>query len=374
MDAARRAILGGARGFAAGYAFQAAFDLIKATMKGKIQARGGLKKLVLANEEAVEFGRLLGGMVFLYRGSGSLLSASGLIQSRAWRSGVAGFASGLSILQTRRDQRFVTALYCIVRALADLRAYATHECGYARSEFGSELLFLMANIPITWAMFTEPRHMNRGYHKLTSWVADSYGSRATSNMCASHPGQSCSEYYTSTLCSGMGRTGLMYAKVYTFSALLRPNKAFTKPRAFVYEKLSNLARSALFLTIYQANAKAVLCHYRAARKKHPNLVGLLAGLLGGMSIFVERKSRRRELSLYCAPRALEILINKYVETFCGPDSVWVRRGPDVSALAFCLSFGIWLFLTNHPTFRNLNGLNKGILNVLFGVRVKKVKV
>ena len=272
------------------------------------------------------------------------------------------------MLQIPRKNRFVMALYCIVRSLSDYRSYSTATGSSAKSAFGAEAAFVLANVAIMWSFFTEPDLMDQGYRRWVQWMGNLKGNPQENHCTQCHPGCDCSEYYIDTLCKGLGRAATMYGKVYVLASLFRPNKAFKRPIQFFREKAKNLALSSLFLSTYQANAKAIICHYRKPiQATGATWPAILSGAVAGGSIWVERKSRRRELALYCMPRAVEIVLNKYVKTFCDESSFLVRAGPEFATAAFAISFGLWMLVLHTPGFDGMNGLNKGIIKVVYGV-------
>lgn len=66
-------------------------------------------------------------------------------------------------------------------------------------------------------------------------------------------------------------------------------------------------RSSAFLATYTTLCWVGVCGFGALFGKRANMVAHCSAALSGLSIFIEKRSRRAELALYILPRALEVL-------------------------------------------------------------------
>ena len=112
--------------------------------------------------------------------------------------------------------------------------------------------------------------------------------------------------------------------------------------------------------------KNTLCYMRNRLKGDTFIIGPLGGLAAGFSILLEYKYRRPELTLYCIPRAFE-LIMKAVKKNKLPIIWKMLRSKYWSIFVFQLSIAMWMTVINLPKgIKNSNGLNMTVLRILFG--------
>ena len=77
--------------------------------------------------------------------------------------------------------------------------------------------------------------------------------------------------------------------------------------------IKNIIRSTLFLSIYVATFRFMLCHTKNFRGKMDRYNVLMSCFVCSFAIFFEPQSRRSEIAMYLVPRALESLWNMQVK-------------------------------------------------------------
>ncbi|KAJ3184310.1 hypothetical protein HDU87_005158 [Geranomyces variabilis] len=107
---------------------------------------------------------------------------------------------------------------------------------------------------------------------------------------------------------GFGDAMKLYIPVHLLPALIFHRNRFAN-RKEIGPTIANVARGAVqssaFLATFIVLIWAPICGFRNALKTDGYIGPGMGSFLAGFSIFVERKSRRREIGLYCAPKALE---------------------------------------------------------------------
>lgn len=168
-----------------------------------------------------------------------------------------------------------------------------------------------------------------------------------------HPeGQTCSDFSTNFIIKGLlTRSGPFYLKLYSLPflySLFCANKA-TKSTASLSLARHFLARiwwSSLFLAVLNASVAGTVC---LVSKIQPiasstivplTLHASLGGAVSGLSLYLEQKSRRLELSLYLLGQAIQILLAAHASS-----GWWYpRRGLDIMVTASSISlitFAYW---------------------------------
>lgn len=100
----------------------------------------------------------------------------------------------------------------------------------------------------------------------------------------------------------------IYIPVHLLPAIIFHHKRFTDPQQLVptVKHVTTAAlRSSTFLATFISFVWAPICLVRNITHQDTILGPLLGSFLSGFSILLERKSRRREMGLYCLPKALE---------------------------------------------------------------------
>ncbi|SCV68785.1 BQ2448_906 [Microbotryum intermedium] len=173
---------------------------------------------------------------------------------------------------------------------------------------------------------------------------------------------------------------LVPSLLFGFGALAR------QPLASVIHILLAASRSSAFLATFVASIYASVCFMRTRVPMIFPFVsqqamdgGWCIGLgcfLCGFSVLIENKRRRREMALYCAPRALYTVLDSIVPQVVqnGPMGAWLAKWGERSL--FALSTGTVVSATVHrPDL--VSGVVRGILGLAVGdwggKAVKQVK-
>lgn len=374
------------RSFAAGYLFKTFLALMQAVFSGKLGRKGRTLRDIFRGEDAIRFGQFIGILSFLYKVVlCSLRRYTG--RNSPYYNMIAGFVSGISIILDDPARRSSIALYCVVRALADLYQNLKSTNMIQKIPHGSALTFTAAQVPIMFAYVKSPTLLNKAYLAWISrmgrindvMVRNTMCSRISGSMnrlpgeewrpCGFHADPNCLRYNITDWFLGLGRASRIYMPVHLLPTLLfNPGKVAQNPGAFVKRVVQNVARSSIFLTTYQANVKMTHCFVRNAIKDDPVWTALLSGITAGLSIFIEHPRRRTELTLYVLPRALEASFN-YVLKYHGRGSKLLRGSiPVVSVIGFQSAMAIWMYAQANPKWEKMNGLNRSGLKAVFGSR------
>ena len=151
--------------------------------------------------------------------------------------------------------------------------------------------------------------------------------------------------------------------------MCKPKKLISAPIPSLKRKTFATIRSAIFLATYVFNYKYTQCIGRNILKKDIFLMtGPIGGLTSGLSLFLEHKKRRKELALYCIPRALQIVLNMIPKRHL--PYLWsLIRKQWYPLLIMQLSIAVWLTLFNIKNAqKTCNKLNITVLKIVFGTK------
>ncbi|KXZ55453.1 hypothetical protein GPECTOR_2g1002 [Gonium pectorale] len=124
-----------------------------------------------------------------------------------------------------------------------------------------------------------------------------------------HPGQSCAAHALSVLPQAYGTALSVYVPFYAVSSVLVHRTALlAKPGELLPKMAVGVLRSSAFLSAYMAAAFAGACAGFSVSGVNTGPVIAATVWLGGLATLIEKKSRRMELAMYCAARALEAFI------------------------------------------------------------------
>lgn len=116
---------------------------------------------------------------------------------------------------------------------------------------------------------------------------------------------SCSTHTLDFMVKAFKRSVPVYVPVYCVPLLLfNGRKMLTSPISTVGGTLTKIARSSVFLTTYMTTMYAFVCAVRNNTSIESELLGGLGVGAGGISILIEKKSRRTELALYIFSQAV----------------------------------------------------------------------
>ncbi|KAL4335176.1 hypothetical protein GQ457_07G023600 [Hibiscus cannabinus] len=203
-----------------------------------------------------------------------------------------------------------------------------------------------------------------------------------------HGNKSCGVHAVTFFIEAYKRALPVYLPVYLIPALIVHRQGlFKRPYGILGKGIVDIARSSLFLSSYCTSAWLVLCSFYCVMHSNHKIVYLFSidliwscmtfGVFKkcnipliamgtfptGLSVAIEKKSRRMEISLYCLARAMESLFTWMAEVGYLPGSENLKR-PDV--VIFSLSTAIIM----HSYAQERELFHSKYLNVLdwiFGV-------
>ena len=368
---ARGALVGGAlRG---GLSLVAVAVAAVAPAKRAARARAGAPPaLVSALTDTIRYASFLGAFAGTYVAVDEGLAAwLGKESTAAWRAAAAGAAAAPSVLILGPKTRHTSlALYLLLRGATLLvrvgnkpGAHPALRAALAptRVAHGDTALMCAACAQITYSWMVAPHTLPRAFVRFL----DKHGGRDASFYAAArelatrpasvtgppaallgtplaalagesslpcdwaHPGASCDASALAFFPAALARAVPVYVPVYVLPALLVHGRALFDPVTGppLWRKMAKgAARSATFLALYCTLCWRGACvGFRATGRV--SAAGIPAtAWVGGLATLVEKKSRRMELALYCASRALESF------ALCVPGwAGWERRDGGVGA-------------------------------------------
>ncbi|KAG1660912.1 hypothetical protein FOA52_007952 [Chlamydomonas sp. UWO 241] len=336
---------------------------------------------VEAIKDTVRFGAFLGAMGATYVGvDEGLAGAFGKARSARWRAAVAGAVAGQVLLITgSKTRQYSLSTYVLLRGLTLLvRRVNKEDCqrppllrallAPTRMQHGDTIMMCAAASQIVYSFLMMPSTLPRSYVRFISkqsgkepWVWKGVQEQALRNWKGEtpaplnllrgtphadlvskipcefyHPGQSCVAHTVSRLPASYVRALGVYIPVYLVPALLVHRQRLIKQPAVLLPKVAaGIARSSLFLTLYIALAFGGAC--AGFRTTGTSTGPILAATVwaGGLATLAEKKSRRMELALYCASRALESFFRCLAE-WGALDSVRPHLPPRLDAVMFSI--------------------------------------
>jgi hypothetical protein len=305
--------------------------------------------LVQLIKESLQWAAFLGAF------SGTFVAADELVaffggrhRTQSWRAMAAGAAAGPTLLLTgSKESHTSLALYILIRGLALLvrcgnlptaQPWKRHLLAPTRWKHGDVALVCLstAQIGYSWIVLPEtlpssyvaflnkhggkPLYVYQGVRELVarggaegstlSSLHHTPHSRHTDSRPCSflHPGTGCTEHSITFLPQGVLRALPVYIPVYLIPAALVHRKRLLNP-AVAPELWKKIAlgglRSSVFLGLYCSLAWRGACGGFQMTGKATGAGIAATCWVAGLATFVEKKSRRMELALYCVSRSLE---------------------------------------------------------------------
>jgi hypothetical protein len=325
--AVRHALLelakGIARGGLAGLSLKGALSLVLSALGG---AKGGAGAALraAAGPDTRQFALFLGALVGLFRGLNAV--------STAWEgrdapvsAARAGAVAGVALLLDEASRRQMIALYLFSRGLDVATKRLVRDGRIPYWKHFEALLFGVSNMPIMYGFLFMPEILQPSYYKwiLRMGVVTDKGLAGTLRERRDTffktgeliPFRPCSHGYHTGPCTvhcatdwvaGLLRAGKIYLPVHLVPLLLLRTKALAKDPAPVLSRTAlGFASSCAFLSTYVLCVKGSQCFLRNLRQEDAGWHALVAGLLTGLSTYLEQPARISELMLYCLPRGLE---------------------------------------------------------------------
>ncbi|XP_044475699.1 uncharacterized protein LOC123203399 isoform X2 [Mangifera indica] len=185
-----------------------------------------------------------------------------------------------------------------------------------------------------------------------------------------HANQACFEHVLSFLIQAYKRAFPVYLPVYLIPALIVHRQGLLKrPNTILGKSLLGTARSSLFLSAYCTSAWMWTCLlFRIFRKCNIPMVAM-GTFPTGLSLAIEKKSRRIEISLYCLARAIESFFSCMVDIGYLPESKRFKRA-DVVIFSLSTAIIMHCYAQERDVFKS-KYLN--VLDWVFGVPPHLVK-
>ncbi|KAH9756587.1 TMEM135 C rich domain-containing protein [Citrus sinensis] len=179
-----------------------------------------------------------------------------------------------------------------------------------------------------------------------------------------HGNQGCLTHVVSFFIQAYKRALPVYLPVYLIPALIVHRKGLLeRPYTILGKGLLGTARSSLFLSVYCSSAWMWTCFlFRIFEKCNIPMVAM-GTFPTGLSLAIEKKSRRMEISLYCLARAIESFCACLTDIGYLPQSKNVKRA-DVVIFSLSTAIIMHCYAQEREVFRS-KYLN--VLDWVFGV-------
>jgi hypothetical protein len=154
-----------------------------------------------------------------------------------------------------------------------------------------------------------------------------------------HPGRTCQQQTVFTFKKGFSQAVVLYSSLgLTATLAFNVRRAITQPLSTIWYLATSSIRSAIFLALFPSLYMTSVCLYKNQTKLrlHQSFY-FIAGIFGGLSIFIERSARRFELAMFALPRALQSIGNITVKSGWLPP--WYNF---FTLISFSLSMGVLL--------------------------------
>ncbi|MES1909150.1 MAG: hypothetical protein MHM6MM_001946 [Cercozoa sp. M6MM] len=310
-----------------------------------------------------------------------------------FNTAVAGFVSGLMLRFDTPGRRRTVATYFFCRAIdflcSALAKREMHLLPEAMRPHVVTALFQIASAVIMYAWHVYPDALPKSYHRwishkghidhrtrqaiedicqrggptkhvdLTSWCQEwnmprdfskvEYPRRLPCQVMHPWSPHSCTKGAAMQWFYGIGRALPVYLPVHLLPLLLfRFGKLRSAPIETLRRVTFALVRSSVFLTSFQGFFWFAWCHSRNLLGFDHRYTTAFAGLWAGLSILIEKQSRRRELLLFCMPRVLEA-------AFSIARKKGMPRVPGGDVLLFGLAMAITMPIFEHDKNADVMG-------------------
>ncbi|GMI90954.1 hypothetical protein like AT1G34630 [Hibiscus trionum] len=383
----RRILVASAKGFSIGAGLQGGLAIF--SILSRLRRKKSRKVDVFSDKEAISmaFKETIRYGIFLGTFAGTFVSIDEIIATRGgrhrtskWRALVAGLVAGPSMLLTGSNTQHTSlAIYILMQA-----AVLASRCGIKSKRFGKLCkpltwkhgdIFLMClsaseilssyilkqdSLPPSYKSFLN-KHGGKdivilqGVKELASslpfttleaiqklYKAKGVEVKLDPNMkipCSMiHGNKSCGAHAVTFLIEAYKRALPVYLPVYLIPALIVHRQGlFKRPYGTLRKGIVDIARSSLFLSTYCTSAWIWTCMLFGIFKKCNIPLIAMGTFPTGLSVAIEKKSRRMEISLYCLARAMESLFTWMADVGYLPGSQNMKR-PDV--VIFSLSTAV----------------------------------
>ncbi|KAL1364022.1 hypothetical protein HN51_012180 [Arachis hypogaea] len=410
----RRVLVASAKGFSIGAGIKgglAVFAILsrltrKQRQRKELAVTNG-EAIVAAVKETLRYGLFLGTFAGTFVSMDELIGALGGHRRTArWRAFLAGALAGPSMLLTGLETQHTSlAIYILMRA-----AVLASRCGIKSKRFGRYCkpltwkhgdIFLMclSSSQILSAYILKQESLPSSYKSflnkhggkdavILQGVKEIASGKPFTNLEAIenyyktigvdvkldpsmkvpcsivHGNQSCGEHILSFLVEAYKRALPVYLPVYLIPALIvHRNGLLKRPNTILAKGLLGTARSSLFLSVYCASAWMWTCFlFRIFKRCNIPMVAM-GTFPTGLALAIEKKSRRREISLYCFARAIESFFTCLADAGYLPHSRRIKRA-DVVVFSLSTAIIMHCYAEERDVFRS-KYLN--VLDWVFGV-------
>ncbi|XP_039070180.1 transmembrane protein 135 homolog [Hibiscus syriacus] len=409
----RRIFVASVKGFSIGAGLQgglAIFSILARLQRKKsrkVDAFSDKEAMFMAIKETIRYG------IFLGTFAGTFVSIDEIIATRGgrhrtakWRALVAGLVAGPSMILTGSNTQHTSlSIYILVQA-----AVLASRCGIKSKRFGKLCkpltwkhgdIFLMClsaseiltsyilkqdSLPPSYKSFLN-KHGGKdivilqGVKELASslpfttleaieklYKATGVEVKLDPNMkipCSMiHGNKSCGTHAVTFLIEAYKRALPVYLPVYLIPALIFHRQGlFRRPYRILGKSIVDISRSSLFLSTYCTSAWIWTCMlFRSSRKCNIPLIAI-GTFPTGLSVAIEKKSRRMEISLYCLARAIESFFTWIADEGYLAGSKNLKR-PDVVIFSLSTAIIMHCYAQERQVFRS-KYLN--VLDWIFGV-------
>mmetsp|Transcript_13029 Transcript_13029/g.24247 ORF Transcript_13029/g.24247 Transcript_13029/m.24247 type:complete len:200 (+) Transcript_13029:42-641(+) len=159
-----------------------------------------------------------------------------------------------------------------------------------------------------------------------------------------HPGDTCIPNALVSMIKVFARCTKTYATLYGMQmVLLHYKKIWSDPKHSLFRLLKSICRSCLFISVYSAQGRLILCYFKEILHRYGPTEQLLASFLTSATVYIESPERRLSITKYLLPRALETLWNIWV------GNGWVRSIPSADVMLFALAMGILMMMKGNDS-------------------------
>uniref|UniRef100_A0A453IYM5 Transmembrane protein 135 N-terminal domain-containing protein n=1 Tax=Aegilops tauschii subsp. strangulata TaxID=200361 RepID=A0A453IYM5_AEGTS len=350
---------------------------------------------LLALKETVRYGMFLGTFAGAFASVDECIAALwGRKRTARWRSLLSGLIAGPSMLLTGPGTQHTSlAIYILMRA-----AVLASRCGIKSKRFGKickpltwshgdVFLMCLSSAQILSAYILQQDSLPSSYksflkthggkdQSILQGLKEVVNHTAFSNLEAIekyyksvgvdikldpdmkvpcsivHGNQSCAGHFISFLLQAYGRAVPVYIPVYLVPALVVHRQDLMKrPYTIMGKSLLGTARSSLFLSMYCASAWAWTCFLFRTFEKCSTPLVVLGTFPAGLALFIEKKSRRTEISLYCLARAIESFFTCMTDAGLCPPILQIKRA-DVVVFSMATSIIMHCYAQEREVFRS----------------------
>eukprot|EP00252_Welwitschia_mirabilis_P025869 TRINITY_DN8246_c0_g1_i2.p1 TRINITY_DN8246_c0_g1~~TRINITY_DN8246_c0_g1_i2.p1 ORF type:complete len:513 (-),score=84.57 TRINITY_DN8246_c0_g1_i2:234-1772(-) len=167
-----------------------------------------------------------------------------------------------------------------------------------------------------------------------------------------HGNQSCHQHTISFFFSAIARSLPVYLPVYLIPALIvHRQRLLKRPVPLLVKTFLGTARSTLFLSVYTASGWMWPCIILRIIGKFNVPLAIVSTFPTGLALFVEKKSRRMEIALFCFARALESFFGTVSDLKLFSPAKKIKR-PDVILFSLSTAVIMHCYANERDVFRS----------------------